>query len=99
MSSLCEQPTITAMPNCSFTYNNNLRSFLYRLYAYFYLENDAFGTISYETPQVTNQNNNPVQIMFTLAAKLFSVQNHLKNIISYNCMNSISIIIQQPIEF
>ena len=53
-----------------------------------------------KTPQVTNQNNNPVQIMFTLAAKLFSVQNHLKNTILYNCMNSISIILQLPyIEF
>ena len=28
-----------------------------------------------KTPQVTNQNNNPVQILFTLSAKLFSFQN------------------------
>ena len=43
-----------------------------------------------KTQQVTNQNNNPVQILFTITAKLFSFQNSFEkyNLIElheFNC--------------
>ena len=48
-----------------------------------------------KTPQVTNQNNNPVQILFTITAKLFSFQNsfekyNLIELYEFNCYHLIT---------